>query len=117
MKLEKIVYNPKCKLGDKVYYISYDGKEIKRAEIIEIVFTQTITNNRRSSYYKYCTDDEWCIYEEDINKCYFLTEQEAEKARLEYLEKRKKEKVEEIIENYKKAKKEYDELINNIKIN
>lgn len=104
----KSIYHPKFKIGTPIYYTSY-GKEIEELKILRIEFTETADRN---FYNYYCGP-----YREfnEIGEYFFLTKEDAEKARVEYLERHKKDEEEKIKEKYLRAKEEYEKLINSDK--
>lgn len=100
----KSVYVPKYKIGTSVYCTIY-GDEVEELKISCIVFTEQEDN----SFYEYYCDKEYRKFNK-IGSCYFLTREEAEKARQEYLEKEKVEKYKRAEEEFKKAKERLEEM-------
>lgn len=105
-KLKK-VYVPKYSIGTPIY-CTFWGNEVKELKIIRIVFTE----EKDKSFYTYHCNEEYQEFEE-IGNGYYLTREEAEKARQEYLKNKEIEHRKEIIENYEKIKKEYENLKKN----
>jgi hypothetical protein len=106
----KSIYAPKYSIGTKVYLTEY-GNKVKELKINRIVFTE----EEDKSYYEYYFDWEYGHFT-DIGNGYYLTKEEAEKARELYLQQEEEKKRQEIIENYEKYKKEYEEIINSKKV-
>lgn len=101
----KSLYNPQFALGTTVYSTAW-GNEVEELKIAKIVFTE----QKEMSYHEYFLDEEYHDSFEKIGNGYYLTREEAEKARQEYLKNEKEEKRKAIEENYKKAKEEYEKL-------
>jgi polyhydroxyalkanoate synthesis regulator phasin len=106
----KSVYNPKFPIGTPIYFTDW-GNEVEELKIVRIVFEEE--ENR--SFYRYYLNKEYRDFEE-IGDGYYLTKEEAEMARQEYLENKKIEEQKRIEENYKRAKEEYEKLIKSSKI-
>ena len=107
----KSIYNPKFPIGTKIYYTNCWGCwGVEELKIIRIVFTEE--ENR--SFHTYYLNKEYRNFKE-IGDGYYLTREEAEKARQEYLENKKIEEQKIIEENYKRAKEEYEKLKRSLK--
>ena len=104
-KETKSIYNPKFPIGTKIYYTNCWGDKVKELKIIRIVFTEE--ENR--SFHTYYLNKEYCNFEE-IGDGYYLTREEAEKARKEILRRIEINRQKIIEENYKRAKEEYEKL-------
>lgn len=102
----KSVYSPQFKIGTPIYIMFYNSK-VKESKIESIVFTE---KENDCSYEYYCENYDYPFQVKDIGRDIFLTKEEAEKAREEYLKNKELEKIKEIEENYERAKKEYEEI-------
>jgi len=100
------VYNPKYPIGTPVFFALW-GNEIEELKITRIDFTE---QEDRGFYHYYC--DKGYRGFEEIGNDYYLTREEAEKARQEYIQEEEGKKRKQIIENYKKAKREYEKITN-----
>ncbi|OPZ24421.1 MAG: hypothetical protein BWZ03_00181 [bacterium ADurb.BinA186] len=101
----KSLYNPQFAIGTTIYS-TFWGNEVEELKIAKIVFTE----QEEASSYTYLLNREHYSFEK-IGNGYYLTREEAEKARQEYLKNKEEERHEIIKENYKKAKEEFEKLI------
>jgi len=101
----KSLYNPQFAIGTPIYS-TFFGDEVEELKITKIVFTE----QKEMSYHEYLLNREHYSFEK-IGNGYYLTREEAEKARQEYLKNEKERKRKEIEENYKRVKKEYEKLM------
>jgi cell division septum initiation protein DivIVA len=104
----KSVYSPQFKIGTPIYTMLY-GK-VKESKIKAIVFTE----KENDCFYEYYYENYDYPFQV-IGKSIFLTKEEAEMARQEYLENKKIEEQKIIEENYKRAKEEYEKLKRSLK--
>jgi len=99
-------YNPKYKIGTKIYMICYDG-EITELEIVKIEIIET----KEGIKYLYHTE----VYPpfEDLkgDGPYFLTKEEAEQALAKYRKEAREWRKQEIIKEYERIKKEYEKIM------
>jgi len=102
----KSLYNPQFAIGTPIYS-TFFGDEVEELKITKIVFTE----QKEMSYHEYFLDEEYHDSFEKIGNGYYLTREEAEKARQEYLKNEKEKKRKEIEENYKRAKEEYEKIM------
>ena len=102
----KSLYNPQFAIGTTIYS-TFFGDEVEELKITKIVFTE----QKEMSTHEYFLDEEYHDSFEKIGDGYYLTREEAEKARQEYLKNEKERKRKEIEENYKRVKKEYEKLM------
>ena len=101
----KSLYSPQFAIGTTIYS-TFWGNEVEELKIAKIVFTE----QEDKSYHTYFLNKEYRSFEK-IGSGYYLTREEAEKARQEYLKNEKEKKRKAIEENYKKAKEEYEKLM------
>lgn len=102
----KSAYNPKFPIGTPIYY-TYWGDEVEELKIIRIGFTE----EKDKSFYTYCLNKFVApVGEEEIGNGYYLTREEAEKARQEYLKNAEIKNRKRIEENYKRAKEGYEKI-------
>ena len=102
----KSVYNPKYPIGTPIFYTQW-GSGVEELEIVRIEFTE---REDESFYYYYCNKEYRSFG--DVGDYYFLTKEEAEKARQKYIQEEEEKEKKQIIENYKKAKEEYKKIYN-----
>jgi len=100
----KSLYNPQFTIGTTIYS-TFWGNEVEELKIAKIVFTE----QEETSSYAYLLNREHYSFQK-IGNGYYLTREEAEKARQEYLKNKEEERRKAIEENYKKAKEEYEKL-------
>jgi hypothetical protein len=100
-------YNPRFKIGTKVYALCYSG-EIIELEIVKIEIIETKENIK----YLYHTPAYPPFENLENDGPYFLTREEAEKALDEYKKKEKELRKQKIIKEYERIKKEYEEIMN-----
>jgi hypothetical protein len=100
----KSAYNPRYAIDLPIFFTAW-GNEIDTLKIVKIVFTE----QEDKSFYIYYCNREYRNFTE-IGDGYYLTKEEAEKARQKYLEEKKNKDRKRVEEEYAKAKKEFEEL-------
>lgn len=99
----KGIYNPLYPIGTKVFVLVWG--RVEESEVRKITFIEEKDSNN------YIYGEEYRNFSQ-IGNGYYLTREEAEKAKQEYLKKQETEKKEKIKKEYEQAKAEYEKLIN-----
>jgi len=100
----KSIYSPQYSIGLPIYYTNY-GNEVEELRVVRINFTE----QEDGSFYTYYCNADYKSFNK-IGDSYYLTKEDAEKSRQQYLENKKIEDRKRIEENYKKAKEKFEAL-------
>ena len=100
----KSIYSPQYSIGLPIYYTNY-GNEVEELRVVRINFTE----QEDGSFYTYYCNADYKSFNK-IGDSYYLTKEDAEKSRQQYLENKKIEDRKIIEENYKEAKEKFEAL-------